>query len=147
MKFRNIDEKNISRAECLKMVSIEGDTISDTPGRPDTPVYFYVRVTWPQGHGSSIDKVPTGMIEPAFILSPDELIVTNGEEFFGVRHKTAEQLIQAEIPIDPNLYILTDDQLPARLQRLSANDRDHILKKLQVFCDGLHKQLDDHLEI
>ena len=142
LTFQNTDKKNLGRADCIKLVAVEnGDQISEVIGRPTT-VYFLMRVRFNMGHEYFDDNVPTGVFDTPYIVSPDEYLITDGDTFWeAARFKTPEELAEAGTRTDPTLYILSNEKLPPRMQRLSQLDKQHILDKIRVFCDKMTNDL------
>lgn len=135
--FRNTNEKNVGRADVMGLVTLVDGHVDNVIGRP-VNVLFLVRLTFRSGHEFFIDKVPTGVYPHPYRESPDDFIVTDGEDLWeSIRHKTPEQLEESGEPIDPLQYV--QDELAPRMQRLTLLDKQHIIEKIRKYCDDLQK--------
>ena len=134
LEFIESDEGQLGKAECLKLVTIEDGIVSDAAGRPGLDPYFMVNVVFASESEYVVDNVPTGHSAMPVAVTSDEIVVTDGEKFYGARHSGIEKLHELKIPSDSNLYILEENDLPERLKALTTSDRDCILREIQRFC-------------
>jgi len=135
IEFSQSNSKNIGRAEVLRLVIIEDGCISDDVGRSGHNPYFLVRITFDSSSEYCVDTIPTGILKNPTIMSPDEIIATDGGEiWYGCRHLTDTHLELEGIDEDRALYILESVDLPERLTVLTSADKEHILKKIKAFC-------------
>jgi len=159
LKFRNDSSKNIGKAECIDIVAIDphpcvdGDgmfvvwvegkmIISPAAGRPTAEPYFMMKVFFRSTSKYAMDKYPTGIHSKPYVGCPFEIIITNGHEFYAARHLTPEQLESLGRAEEANLWLLKDEELPERLTILTTADKNHIIKKIETFCEQISKQQD-----
>lgn len=147
--FIDSSKRVIGHVEVVQLVTVDDGAICKTAGRSGFDPYFMVIISFDSNGPLCFDKVPTGIFKFPYAMVPDEVVITNGDDFMAARHSTPEQLefgatpeqIESEnVPSDPNLYILDDDELPERLKLLTTADRDRILEKVQAYCTDVYNQ-------
>lgn len=145
LEFRDTSEKNIGRADVLGLVILDGEQISRAVGRPGFDPLFLVRIAFDSSSELCIDKVPTGILQAPYILSPDEHVLTNGEDRWETcRHLDPSQLAELQVPEDKNFWLLEEHEYPDRMRQLTTADRDHIIMKIRKYCDQLTADLEKH---
>ena len=141
--FTNTTKRAIGRADVIQLATIEEDRVANNAGRPGFEPYFLIKIVFDSGGEHCLAEVPTGHFQTPYAVTTDEIILTDGEDFWvGARNLTPEQLEANQTPIDPTLYILDEDELPDRLKLLTIADRDHIIKKIKLFCEEQFKRSD-----
>lgn len=142
IEFEDSNAKELGRADIVDIVILEGDRISKASGRPGFKPYFLIKITFSSNSEWFIDVVPTGILKTPLVETPEECIITDGDnEWYGCRHLTLDQLIELEQVMEESLFILESYELPERLKHLTSADREHILGKIMKFCDTLHEDL------
>jgi len=132
--FEKSEQRHLGRADVVGLVIVDDGVISATYSRPGFASYFLVKITFSSDSEHFLDSVPTGIYETPLADAPIESIITDGDSFDAARHASLEDLEYAGVPSDSKLYVLDQDQLPARLQALTTADRDLILRKITAFC-------------
>ena len=148
LKFRETGEENIGRADVLHLVTLDGNCVSTIIGltSQQNPL-FLIKLTYRNGHEYFTEPVPTGSLCQPYIIAPYEYLITNGEDFWeAVRHRTPESLAEAGVPQDPAMYVVDNEHMPPRLQRLTTIDKQHVLDKIKIYCEKLSNDLNSQQE-
>jgi hypothetical protein len=134
--FNDTAGKVIGRADVAGLATIDGDVVTNSAGRPGFEPYFLVKVVFSSKGKHCLAEVPTGHFKTPTVVTPEEMVVTDGENFWvAARHLNAQQLEANETPVDPGLYVLDEDELPERLTLLTVADREHIVGKIKMYCE------------
>ena len=162
IQFTDENVEHIGRVDVLELVIINDGVIENTPGRPGFDPLFMARLTFSSSSKHCMDEVPTGMPTPpppeegcecdgpcphcgqhhppqpqpkypTMVPSPEEFILTDADGIWlSARHRNPD----GQEP-DPQLHIMEDDELPARLKVLSKKDRSHIIRKIAAWAEEM----------
>ena len=128
-------ERQIGKADCINIVIVEDGIVVEASGRPGFKPYFLMRITFDSAGDYMTDNVPTGIYAMPYIESPDEMIITDGADYWvAARHLTPEQLELNHTPEDKDLYLMDADELPERLQNLAQADREYLIRRISIYC-------------
>jgi hypothetical protein len=134
IQFAKSNKGHLGRVDIIQMAIIDNGVVSKAAGRPGFDPFFLMNITFSSNSPHCICKVPTGVLEVPEAEAPTEVMLSDGDRFYAARYASSSDLEYMGVPIDPNLYILDDDELPDRLLALTTADKNLIMKKIAEYC-------------